>query len=160
MLAQGVNNPHSTGGLGKRANTAQRLQQLGEFALLHEKFFFGVTLSGVLEVNFFEFLHPAQTLGDGLEVGQQTTQPTLVDVGLAHAGCLLGNGFLSLLLRSHEQDGATVCHRFLDELIGTVNKAQRLLQVDDVNPAALSKNKTLNFRVPATSLVTEVDTTI
>jgi hypothetical protein len=94
-------------------------------------------------------------LGHSLEVGQQTTEPALVDVGLSHTGCLLANGFLSLLLGSHEQHGPAVGDGLTDKVVGLVNEGKRLLQIDDVNTAALSQNKALDFGVPPSGLVSE-----
>ena len=142
------------------ANTAEGLLKLGELALLQKQLLLGVALGGVFVVDFFEFFHATETLGDGLEVGQQTTQPALVDVGLPHAGCLLRNRFLRLLLGTNEQDGASVGNGVLDEVVGLVNVGKRLLQVDDVNTAALGENEPLYFRVPPASLVSEVNTAI
>ena len=160
VLAQRVNNPHGTRGFGQRTNSTQRLLELGELTLLHQKFFLGVTLGGVFVVDFFEFLHAAQTLGHGLEVGEQSAQPTLVDIGLAHTSGLFGNRLLSLLFGADEQHGAAVGDGVLHELISLVNKGQRLLQVNDVNTAALGQDEALDFRVPAAGLVSEVNTTV
>ncbi len=160
MLAKWVNYPNSAWGLLEVADTAKRLLQLGEFALLQKKFFLGEALGGVFVVDFFQFLHAAKTLGHGLEVGQQTTEPTLVDVGLAHAGCLLGDCLLSLLLGSHEEDGSTVCDELLDEVVRAVDVLERLLKVNDVDATAFGENESFNFRVPAPGLVSEVNAAV
>ncbi len=160
VLAQWVNNPDRAWGLLEVADTAKRLLQLGEFALLQKKFFLGEALGGVFVVDLFQFLHPAKTLGHSLEVGQETTEPTLVNVGLADAGCLLGDCFLSLLLGSHEEDGSTVCNEVLDEVVCTVDVLKRLLKVNDVNATALGEDESLDFRVPAPGLVSEVNAAV
>ena len=64
---------------------------------------------------------------------------------------------MSLALGANKQHGATLGHGLLDELIGAVDESQRLLQVNDVDAIALSKNKALHLGVPATGLVPEVD---
>src|SRR5690606_10689998 len=97
-----------------------------------------------------------ETLGDRLEVGEEATEPALVDEGLAHARGLLGEDLLRLLLRADEEDGAAVRDRLLDEVVGLVDVRQRLLQVDDVDAAALGEDEALDLRVPPTGLVSEV----
>src|SRR5690606_31968110 len=103
VLLLGVDNPDRRRGLREVANTAKRLVQLIELALLDEQLFLReAALGGVLEVELFELLHASEALGDGLEVGEQSTKPALVDVGLAHARRLLGDRFLRLLLGADE----------------------------------------------------------
>ena len=160
VLANGVDDPDRAGSLLQGTNTTERLLQLGQLTLLQQQFLLGVTLSGVLVVDFFKLFHATQALRDSLEVGQKTTQPTLVHIGLADAGCLLGDRLLSLLLRSHEEDGAAVGDGLLDEVVGLVNVGQGLLKVDDVNTAALGQDKTLDFRVPAAGLVSKVNASV
>jgi hypothetical protein len=161
VLLLGVNNPDSRRGLGQVADTTEALVKLDELALLDEEFLLGeAAVSGVFEVELLELLHAGQTLSDGVEVGEQATEPTLVDVGLTNASCLLSDSFLSLLLGSYEEDGSTVSDGLFDEVVRIVDVNQRLLQVDDVNARTLGKHKTLDFRVPTASLVSEVNTAV
>ena len=111
----------------------------------------------IVEVNLLEFLHALNALGDGAEVGQHTTEPAVVHVGHVHAGCLLSDNFLSLLLGTHEQDVATVCDGRLNSLVCLVDEGEGLLQVDDVDAVALGQDETLHLRVPTAGLVTEVN---
>src|SRR5690606_13151790 len=67
---------------------------------------------------------------------------------------------LRLLLRADEQDGSAVGDGLLDELVGTVDVRQRLLEVDDVDAVALGEDETLHLRVPTAGLVPEVDTAL
>jgi hypothetical protein len=53
-----------------------------------------------------------------------------------------------------------VSNGLFDEVISVVDVNQRLLKVDDVDAGALSKTKALNFRVPPTSLVSEVNAAV
>ena len=96
----------------------------------------------------------------GGEVGQHTAEPTLVNVGHTHALSLLGYGFLGLLLGTNEQDVATASHSLLNEVVGTVDFLNALTQVDDVDTVALGEDKALHLGVPATGLVSEVDTAL
>ena len=160
VLTNRVDHPDGARRLLEGPNTTEGLLQLGQLALLEQQFLLGETLSGVFVVDFLELFHASQALGDGLEVGQQTTQPALVDVGLAHAGRLLRHGLLSLLLRSHEKHSSAVRDGLLDEVIRLIDVGQRLLEVDDVNTAALGQDKALDFRVPATGLVSKVNASV
>jgi hypothetical protein len=101
--------------------------------------------------------HLGDALGHGLEVGEHSAQPTLVDVGRA---ALLGVGLdrvLSLLLGADEQHGSTVGDRVTDQGVGRLDALQGLLQVDDVDAVAVSEDEALHLRVPAPGLVAEVD---
>jgi len=83
--------------------------QLVELALLEQELLLGeATLGRVLVVELLELLHASEALGDGREVGEEATEPALVDVGLADARRLLGEDFLRLLLGADEEDGAAV----------------------------------------------------
>src|SRR5690606_21141674 len=144
VLTLCVNHPQCRGGLAEVADTTERLVQFVELALLQQQFFLRESgRCGVVEVELFELLPACKTLGDRAEVGKQTAEPTLVYVRLTDAGCLLCEHFLSLLLGAHEEDRATASYGLLDEVVCLVNVAQRLLEVDDVDPAALSKNEAL-----------------
>ncbi len=114
----------------------------------------------VVEVDLLELLEALQTLVDRLEVGEHATEPALVDVGHPHAGGLLGHRLLRLLLGADEEDRAAVGDGLLDELVRTVDVAERLLEVDDVDAVALGEDEALHLRVPATGLVPEVDTAL
>jgi hypothetical protein len=87
-------------------------------------------------------------------------EPALVHVRLAHAGRLLGDGLLGLLLGADEQHGAAAGDGVLDERERVVDVGQRLLEVDDVDAVALGEDEPLHLRVPAPGLVPEVDTAL
>src|SRR5262249_61577385 len=55
------------------------------------------------------------------------------------------------------QDRAAVRHGLPDELVRLVDEVQGLLEIDDVDPIALSENEPLHLRIPAPGLVTEVN---
>ena len=157
----GVNDPHQRGSLGQVADTAQGALQLFLLAAQQQQFLLGVLRTGdVVEVDLFQFLHAIDALGNGGEVGEHAAQPAVVHVGHVHAGGLLGDGFLSLLLGTHEQNGATVSHGVLDCFVGAVNEAQRLLQVNDVDAIALGEDETLHLGVPTAGLVAEVNAVV
>src|SRR3546814_11851111 len=87
-------------------------------------------------------------LADGLEVREHAAQPALVDV--RHAD-LLGVGLdriLGLLLRADEQDRSPVGDEVADVGVGGLDAAEGLLEVDDVDAAALTEDEPLHLRVP------------
>ncbi|MCY1313785.1 hypothetical protein D9M70_643410 [compost metagenome] len=53
-----------------------------------------------------------------------------------------------------------MCDGGLDELVGTVDVGQRLLQVNDVDAVALREDEALHLRVPTTGLVSKVDAAV
>ena len=71
---------------------------------------------------------------------------------------LLRDGVLRLLLRADEEDRAAalgdVARRSRS---ASSSSSERLLEVDDVDAAALGEDEALHLRVPAAGLVAEVD---
>ncbi len=149
---------HPDGGrrLGEVPDAAERLLELVALAPLDQQLLLRVALRRVVEVDEVELLETVEALVHGLEVGEQTAEPALVDVGLADAGRLLGDGLLGLLLRADEQHRATAGDGLLDEVVGLVDVGQRLLQVDDVDAGALRQDEALDLRVPPAGLVSEM----
>ena len=70
---------------------------------------------------------------------------------------LLLDGLLALLLGADEEDAAATLGGLLEEVVGLVDEDRRLLQVDDVDAAALAEDVLLHLGVPAAGLVAEVD---
>ena len=99
-------------------------------------------------------LHPAR---HGGEVGQHAAEPALVDVRHPAGLGVLGDRALGLLLRADEEDGAAVGDEVADERVGGLDAAQRLAQVDEIDPVALTQDVALHLRVPSARLVAEVD---
>ena len=62
-----------------------------------------------------------------------------------------------LLLGAHEQHGAAAAGELAGELLSGVQQTLGLLQVDDVDPAALAEDEAAHLGVPAARLVAEVD---
>ena len=161
VLLVRVHDPDRGRDLRHVADAAEGLGELVTLATHDEELLLGEGAAGhVVEVDLLELLEALETLVDRLEVGEHATEPALVDVGHADAGSLLGDGLLRLLLRTHEEDGAAVSDRLLDELVRAVDVAQRLLQVDDVDAVALGEDEALHLGVPAAGLVPEVDTAL
>ena len=160
VFALGVDNPQRAGGLGEVTNSTERLVELDELAAFHEEFLLGESLGRVIEVDLFQFLHALEAAEDGLEVGEKSTEPTLVDVGLSDAAGFRRDRFLGLLLGSDEQDCAATCNGLTNEFVGVVNVCERLLKVDDVDARPLGQDEALDFRIPTLSLVSKVNTAV
>ena len=92
------------------------------------------------------------------EVGEESAEPALVDVVHVGALRLFGNGLLSLLLRTDEQDLPTIGREVAHERVRLLDPDERLLEIDDVDPVALHEDEPLHLRVPPASLMSEVDT--
>jgi phosphatidylserine/phosphatidylglycerophosphate/cardiolipin synthase-like enzyme len=107
-----------------------------------------------------EVVEPADALAHRLEVGQQTTQPTMVDVG--HAGRLgdLTHGVACLLLGADEQHAAAAVGDGASELARLIEQALGLQQVDDVDAVTLSVQEAAHLGVPAARLVAEVHSSL
>ena len=156
VFALGVDNPDRAGGLGEVTDSAERLVELLELATLHEEFLLREALGGVFEVDLFQFLHALEATEDGLEVGEEPTEPTLVDVGLTDAAGFGCDRFLRLLLGADEQDGPAAGDGLANEFVCRVDVSERLLKVDDVDARTLGQDEALDLRVPALCLVSEV----
>ena len=77
--------------------------------------------------------------------------------GMPHAARLALDRLLRLLLRADEQHAAAVGDVLPHEPVRGVDAVERLVQVDDVDPVALTEDETPHLRVPAPGLVTEMD---
>ena len=96
-------------------------------------------------------------LRDRAPVGEQAAEPAVVHVRHARALGLLLDRVLGLLLGADEEDGAAALGEVADEALRLLEALERLLQVDDVDAAALAEDETPHLRVPAARLVAEMD---
>jgi hypothetical protein len=81
----------------------------------------------------------------------------MVDVGHADPRGGLLDGVLSLLLRADEEHGAVLRCQIADEVARLLEQVGGLLQIDDVDAAALREDEAAHLWVPAARLVAEVD---
>ena len=94
---------------------------------------------------------------DGAVVREQAAQPAVVHIRHADAAGVLRDGVLRLLLRAHEEHGAVALADVADVGERLVQQAHRLLQVDDVDAAALTEDEPAHLGVPASRLVAEMN---
>ena len=111
-------------------------------------------------------LQPAEIvqIGDpvlnGAPVREQAAEPAIGDERHPDARRLGANGVLGLLLGTDEQDRAATLRDVSREVVCLFDELLRLLQVDDVDTAALREDESLHLRVPATCLMAEVNSSL
>ena len=104
----------------------------------------------------FEFAQALDRSLDGQKVGEQATEPAVVDVVHPTTASFFGDGFLSLTFGSDEQDILALSSHFADIAHGVLEELERLLEVDDINSVAFTKDVLFHLWVPALGLVPEV----
>ncbi len=158
MLLLGVEHEDRVGGLGHGAQTTEVALELGELTIEEE----GLLLDHDLELTdlllALELEHLADALGDGAEIGEHAAEPALVHIGHVAAVSGLADRVLGLLLGADEQDGAAIGCHVAHEVVGGLDAAERLVEIDDVDAIALTEDETLHLRVPTPGLVPEVGT--
>jgi len=104
-------------------NSSQVLLEMLSLPLQSTDFLLGSTFVCVVRRHGVEFLQPLNRTLHRCDIGQQSTQPALVDVELAAAGRFLRYRFLRLPLRAYEKDRLAlgshfthVPHRVFEEL--------------------------------------------
>ncbi len=110
-----------------------------------------------LGLEAFEVVEAADAEVDGLEVGEQSAQPAVVDVGHPGGGGDIADDVPSLLLGAHEQHGPPTVGEGARELAGLFEQDGGLEKVDDVDAAALAMDEAAHLGVPAARLVAEMD---
>ena len=103
-----------------------------------------------------QIVEPVDAIGDRAPVRQQPAEPAVTHVRHADALRLLLDRVLRLLLRADEQNRAVPLREVAGEVVRLLEQGLSLLEVDDVDAAALGEDESLHLRVPATGLVTEV----
>ncbi len=91
-----------------------------------------------------------------LKLVNKAAEPAVGHVGHAHAGGLVANDVLALLLGAHEQHRAAPGRDIADEVVRAVQKDGGLLKIDDVDAAPFGEDVGLHLGVPPASLVAEV----
>ena len=138
-------------------DTAEVLLQLLEFAAEQERLLLGHRIELAGQLHPLVFLHLADALGNGLEVGEHATKPTLVDIRHAALLGVAAHRILCLLLRADEQDGAALGRKFPNEVVGDLRALQRLLEIDDVDTVSLAEDEALHLGIPTAGLVPEMN---
>ena len=107
-----------------------------------------------------EVVEVGDPVGDRAPVREQPAEPAVGHERHADARRLVTDGVLGLLLGADEQDRAAALGDVAREIVCVLDELLRLLQVDDVDAAALGEDETLHLRVPAACLVAEVNSSL
>src|ERR1700730_16425413 len=153
----GIDNEHGIGKLRHILDSFEILKEVLHFALEARFFFLRELIHAAI---FGHGLQQLQTLDRFLQrrpVRQRATQPAVVHEKCAAALRLFGDRFLGLALSAHKKNVPSLRGKFTNEATGFAEHFQRLLKIDNVNAVAFPENILLHFRIPASCLVTEVN---
>jgi len=139
-------------------DTTEALFQLLGFTATHQHFFLGQFVESTVNGLGFEITQTTHRGANGFVVGEHATQPTLVDIRHACTGCLLLDDFAGSAFGTNEQHLLFALGHALDQTHGLLEGRERVFKVDDMDFVARAENVFAHFRVPVTTLVTEMDT--
>ena len=105
----------------------------------------------------FDLIESCDTGAYRLEVCKHAAEPSVGNIVFFTSLGFCLDGFLSLLLGSHEEDRLSFDSYVPEEEICLIDLAYCLLQVDDVDPVSLSKDVLFHLRIPSSGLMTEMD---
>ena len=157
LLAR-VNDEQSAGELLHLLDAAEVLLELGDLAFKLDDFLLGKHCEGAVLLHLAQLGKTVDTGAHGLEVGQHATEPTGVDIVLINSFRFFLDSVLRLLLGADKQDVLAVSREITDEVVGFLDLLYGLLQVNDINTIALRVDVGSHFRVPASGLMAEMDT--
>ena len=156
LLRAQVDDEHGVGLPAHVGDAAEVRLELLELGLHRDPLLGGQQLELALRLQPAQLVEIRDAVGDRAPVRQQPAQPAVVDVRHADPRRLVADGVLGLLLRADEQDRAAALGDVAREVVGLLQQFLRLLEVDDVDPAALGEDEAAHLRVPAARLVAEV----
>ena len=151
-----IDHEDQIGHCGERFDPADSTIQLGEFTIDDQLLDLGKRLKFAIGLTPFLAIEIVDSLFDRGPICQRASQPAIVDVGHPATGRLLFDGALRLPLCTDKQDCAAFGDQTTHHLIVFVDSRHRLVQIDDVNSTALSKDILTHFRVPAPGPVPEM----
>ncbi len=134
--------------------------QFAQYPALPANFLLGHRLRQVLNLALLIVLQAVDGLLQGPEIGQQTAQPTLTDIGLTATLCLHTHHIPGRTLGTHEQHHRLAAIPTLQRRKPPHRPAvqqQGLLQIDDVNAIALAVQVGRHLRVPVAGLMAEME---
>ena len=123
-------------------------------------FFLRKNFESSISFHLFDFFQTSDTFLDSIPVCKSTTQPTVVDVVLTSTSCFFSYCFSCLFFSTNEQDYCIVSCCFTNEFVSCISHFYSLLQVDNVDSVTFCEDVLSHLRIPATSLVTEVNTSL
>jgi hypothetical protein len=156
LLLTQVDDEHGVGLALHRGDAAQVRLELLELGAHRDALLRRQEVELALLLQAAELLQVRDPVGDRAPVGEQAAEPAVRHERLVHARRLADDRLLRLLLRPDEQDRAAALGDVPREVVGLLEQRLRLLEVDDVDAAALVEDEALHLRVPAARLVAEV----
>ena len=153
-----VDHEHSLGRSGHVPQAHEVFLQLRQFFRQLETFFFGKDPEVALIPLLLQIYHVVYSSANGLEIGEGSPQPPLVDVPHSAAFGFGLNNFLGLLLGADKEDFAAISSYLHHGPISLVEQSQGLLEVYDVDAVALSENVALHAGIPSAGLMPKMDT--
>ena len=121
-----------------------------------DDFFLRQYVEGSVFLHGLDCFQSCNTSLDSLEVGQHTTEPSLVYIVHSATLCLYCDSILSLFLSTNEKDLSTLSCDICNCFVSLINFSYRFLQVDDVDTVSLGVDVLCHLRVPSSGLMTEV----
>ncbi|MPM83332.1 hypothetical protein SDC9_130396 [bioreactor metagenome] len=132
------------------------LKLIALFAELND-LFFRVLVDAAVLFHLLELRHAHDAAADRRKVGEEASEPALVDIELTGLERLVADRVLRLAFGSHKENAPARLRDFADKIIGLFKPLDSLLKVDDIDPIALREDERLHLRVPASRLVSEMD---
>ena len=155
-----VNNEHYIWNAWHVSDTAQEFFKTCTLFVQQCYFFLRKHFESSIFFHAVDFFQTSDTFLDCTPVCKSSTQPTVVDVVLTSADSFVFNSFSSLFFSTYEQDNCVVCCSITNEVVCLVSQFYSLLQVDNVDTVTFCEDVLSHLRIPATSLVTEVYTSL
>src|SRR6266852_935816 len=143
----------SRSGIWRRASAIT-----SEIAVEQQLLLLGVICEVAVRRALLQVLQALDLLLDRLEVRQRPAEPALRYVERAAALRLRFQNALELLLRADEQHALTLQDDAAQQLLCDLELTQRLLKIDDVDAGAFGDDEPPHLRIPAASLMAELDT--
>ena len=159
-LALHVDDEHRPRKAGHVLHPRQILVELHPLTVQKKSFLFCIELESALFLSPLQLLEPANLLPDGLEVREHATKPTLGNIKCAASLRLLLDDRSELPFGTHEQDSLARENDLAHSLLREDEPVERLTQVDDVDPVALCEDEFPHLRIPTSSLVSEMDSSL
>ena len=157
MLFAGIDDKEGSGELGHIFDTTEVALKFDALTVESDDFFFGKFFEGAVFFHLIDVTKTIDALLDGAEVGQCSTQPTMVDEVLIGTHGLFFDDLLCLSLGADKENFFAPGGDVNEEFICFGEKRHRLLKIDDINAVACPKDVGLHTGVPAVGLVSEVN---
>ena len=125
---------------------------------LHPLFLLRIFQNSAGIFHLFDFDQAFDSLLDGLEVGQCSTQPSLVDIERTGTQSFFQNDRLSLTFRSDKQNFSALFRDVLHGRIRNIQLFDRFVQIDNVNISLGCVNIRFHLRIPLAGLMSVMST--